>query len=125
MAIFILYWSILIQIYQNGTLYVICEILLSPLQISRLIRFPYWPSIKEVMSALAVKLAETEPRSSILRLRFQKYNSRAPSQKCDTGDRGAPGIAPGSSVPWGRRVGLLSKKLWLNYCPARVILAKP
>lgn len=60
-------------------------------------------SVEEVMEALEAELAETSPRSSVSRPRFQEYK---PGQKRDTGDRGAPGTAPGSSVPWDRRAGL-------------------
>lgn len=45
-------------------------------------------SVEEVMEALEAELAETSPRSSVSRPRFQEYK---PGQKRDTGDRGAPG----------------------------------
>lgn len=64
-------------------------------------------SVEEVMEALEAELAETSPRSSVSRPRFQEYK---PSLKCDMVDRGAPGTAPGSSVPLDRCADLPPKR---------------
>ena len=60
--------------------------------------------LENMKTALAAEFIGTSPRSSISRLRFQANKPPGPGR--DAGDRGAPGIAPGSSAPLNRRAGL-------------------